>query len=126
MEIHSLLDQLDLVPHLWLKVERDMPSQIFIVALVGVPSILMVALPRLLSMETIGTIVRDHYATLRVADQGEGKMVPCFGRVLGYYYHHAPGVCHEYNVCGDLIGYYDGFPPHYGEIATLEVVENDQ
>lgn len=108
-------------PHLWLKVERDIPSQIFIVALVGVPKLLKVELPRLVSVDHIPKIIRNHYDLLRENEKGSFKVVTCFGRVLGYYYHHERGKCLEYDVCGELIGLLKGIPAHYDQEATLEI-----
>lgn len=107
-------------PHLWLKVERSTPSQIFIVALVGVPKLLRINLPYLISQDTIGKLICEHHAALR--EDGEGwKVVDCFGRVIGYYHHYEFGQCHEYDTSGKLIGYLGEIPPHYGEEATLMI-----
>ena len=108
-------------PHLWLKVERDIPSQIFVVALVGVPKLLKVELPYLVSVDRIPQIIRHHYGLLREDDKGSSKVVTCFGRVLGYYYHYEKGKCQEYDVCGELIGQLIGIPAHYDQEATLEI-----
>ena len=111
----------DFSPHLWLKVERDIPSQIFIVALVGVPKLLNVELPHLVSVDLIPQIIRDHYGLLREDEKGSYKVVTCFGRVLGYYYHYEKGKCQEYDVCGAVIGQLNSIPAHYEQEATLEI-----
>lgn len=108
-------------PHLWLKVERNTPSQIFIAALVGVPKLLNVELPHLVSVDRIPQIIRNHYGLLREDEKGSYKVVTCFGRVLGYYYHYEKGKCQEYNVCGKPISHLDNTPAHYGQKATLEI-----
>jgi hypothetical protein len=107
-------------PHLWLKVERSIPSQIFIVALVGVPKLLRIDLPNLISLDTIEQMIRVHHAALREGSQG-WKVVDCFGMVLGYYYHYEYGKCHEYDVNGKRIGFSENLPPHYGEAAALSI-----
>ena len=111
----------DFSPHFWLKVERNIPSQIFIVALVGVPKLLKVELPHLISVDRIPQIIRNHYELLRENENGSFKVVTCFGRVLGYYYHFENGKCQEYDVCGELIGGLNGMPAHYDQEATLEI-----
>ena len=111
----------DFSPHLWLKVERDVPSQIFIVALVGVPKLLKVELPHLVTIDRIRQGIRNHHALLGEDEKGSYKVLPCFGRVLGYYYHYKKGKCQEYDVCGELIGHLDNTPAHYGQKATLEI-----
>jgi hypothetical protein len=108
-------------PHLWLKVERDIPSQIFIVALVGVPKLLNVELPHLVSVDRIPQIIRNHYGLLPEDEKGTSRVVTCFGRVRGYYYHDEKGKCQEYDVRGALIGQLMGIPAHYEQEATLEI-----
>jgi hypothetical protein len=107
-------------PHLWLKVERDIPSQIFIVALVGVPELLRINLPNLVSLDTIEQMIRDHFAALRENKHGR-KVVNCFGKVLGYYHHYEYGKCNEYDTNGKKTGHLGALPPHYGEVATLRI-----
>jgi hypothetical protein len=107
-------------PHLWLKVERSIPSQIFIVALVGVPKLLRIDLPNLISLDTIEKIICEHHAALRVDARGV-KVVDCFGAVLSYYYHYEYGNCLEYDFTGKQIGVLHRLPDHFEQVATLSV-----
>ncbi len=74
-------------PLLWLKDERDILSQLFIVAFVGVPKLLKVELSHLVYVERIPQIIRNHYELLTEDEKGTTRVVTCFGRVRGYYYH---------------------------------------
>ena len=101
--------------HLWLKVERDRPEQIFILGLTGVDKWLKVDLPSLIEISGIRDVITSHYKSCH-----DGT-VPCFGKVLGYYYHYEPGKCIEYDVEGCVTRTLDEIPKHYGQRATLTV-----
>ncbi len=101
--------------HLWLKVERDHPQQIFILGLTGVDKWLKVELPSLIEISEIRDVIRSHYKSCH-----DGA-VPCFGKVLGYYYHYEPDKCIEYDIEGVAVGTLNETPKHYGQRATLTV-----
>ena len=104
-------------PHLWLKVEREIPRPIFVVAFIGVANLLRVPLPRLFAYEHLHTYFLSHYETLRSVDGG--RAVTSYGLCTGYYYHYQHGCTIEFDTTGDEVGRRERVPPHYAARATL-------
>ena len=108
-------------PHLWLKVEREIPRPIFVVAFIGVANLLRVPLPRLFAYEHLHTYFLSHYETLRSVDGGQA--VTSYGLCTGYYYHYQHGCTIEFDTTGDEVGRWERVPPHYDARATLTLPE---
>lgn len=103
----------DFVPHLWRKVERKMPKQISIFALIGVEKVFKINLPHNISLNMIPALIRKDYKL----ENGEALF---FGKITGYYLHQNIGRSFEFDTKGELIAIHSCSPPHYGEKATIE------
>ena len=115
-EIKSLAEQNSepriFTPHLWLKVERDVPRQIAGLALVGVDRVLRIELPDLFNVATIPDLIVAHY-------QETNGHTPFFGKITGYYFHYLEGKCLVYSIEGEALHAVNEMPRHYGKLATI-------
>ena len=119
MEPLSNVCESPFAPHIWLKVERDIPSPIFPVAMMGVPRLLQVPLPCVFALDKLHDYFLAHYATLMPVKGG--LAVHCFGRCMGYYYHYELGKCIEFDLDGHEIGHHETVPPHYGAETSFTI-----
>jgi hypothetical protein len=103
--------------HIWLKVERDVPRPIFVVALTGRETWLHVSLPDDVKEPEVHNHFMNHYRTLNCMDI-PGR-IPCYGNCLGYYFHFAPGKTVEFDLSGREVARHEDFPPHYLAKADL-------
>ena len=106
-------------PHLWLKVEREVPRPIFAVAFIGVANLLRVPLPRLFAYEQLHAHFLSHYESLWPVEGG--RRVTSYGLCTGYYYHYRYGHTIEFDTQGVEVGRWERVPPHYEAKATLTV-----
>jgi hypothetical protein len=108
-------------PHIWLKVERDVPCPIFVIGLTGRTRWLQIPLPDACKPENVHQYFRQHYQNLHILNTQ--RIVTCYGECLGYYYHYAPRRTIEYDVNGNEIDRHDSYPPHY--LAKAEIMSMD-